>query len=410
MQAYNMLYSDDQSYLILNIQLAEGSCFENTEVCGIYKIENGELYFDTILFSSFDGDFECTNSGVGNRIDYTGNLVVSKVYENEKQILKLLSKGGVEIEEYASELELISFENGVKKNEVCIGENNKFCSQDYGEIGIQVWSDDIVEVKFYAQDLYLFSLKYEFDWLDGDYTRLLPAGEYKIEFINEDGSIQSFEKVGIERGQYPTLSIDYNSYWKREKEGDGTYLHAPGIIAWDFLYSNSKLVNLADNEALQSYHVGVKGGGELLSSKIGNSKLLGTYGLDIDYNILENELDSIGSKEVKRTSYLGVYYSTDVFFRQYFTSATPNNFMRPYLDLGVSYKLPMYFRKNVAVEGFRYSEKWLHRFNEMVAYMRLGLTNNVALNVSYRPFNSLKNDLPDLPKLQFGLSITLQIY
>ncbi|CAG5079620.1 hypothetical protein [Parvicella tangerina] len=409
MKGYSILRdeSDESAYLILQAQVDPYSCFSGKSMRGLYSLVDGELRLDSILGEDeFGKDEECYAFEVGKKIDFTGNLVVSRLEFNEKQFTKILGKGGVEIDNYTSDITMISFENGVNKNEYCVGRESSYCNSYAGQLFLNLWGEShSVKILHDGQVIYdLTELE-----IFGEYVLILPAGKYQIQEVTYEGEIilKEFQLDAEQRYFYDGANYGYNY---DETYNFGTSLNYSGYVGMDFLYTNANLISLSDNEASKSFHLGFKGGADMFSSKIGMSKLAITYGFDYDYVNLDNEFDSIADKEVKRTAYVGIYYTTDVFFRQYFSLPIADRYVRPCLDLGVSYKLPLYFRKNTVTDGFKYSERWLHLYNELIVYSRIGMSNGFALNVSYRPFNSIKNGLPELPKLQFGLTIMLDVY
>lgn len=409
MQGYNLLVDGDETYLILDSPMEYEGCFDAYSIRAIYRIEEDQLILDSIL-SNDEGRLEasCGQNKVGEVVEYSGGLYVSLIDGNEKQIRKILAKGGVAIDPYYSELMLVSFDAGKRLDEFCVGESQRYCSEAFGQLSAMVWQNNAM-VQILKNDEVIYDFTNNEDY--GEVFLLLPTGEYVVRTETWEGVIEE-DKVKVEEGIVRYYDEPMYGYGIDgvETVGYGTELYTTGVIAWDFLYSNASMYSMEENEAPSSYHFGMKGGLEFLSNKLGTSKLFGTYGVDIDYTKLDNELDSIGSKEVKRTSFLGVYYTADVFFRQYFNLPLAKRVTRPCLDIGVSYKLPMYFRKNIAIQGYRFSEKWLHKYNELVVFTRVGISNGAALNVSYRPFSSVKNGLPELPKLQFGITFMLDIY
>lgn len=407
LEAYNMLYLEDEPYLILNTQIEDGSCFGYLDSRSIFRITDGEIHFDSTLSQDEGAVFDCTHAGEGSQIDYSGNLVVSKVYENEKQLLKLLSKGGVDIEEWSSELVLLSFQSGVLKSDVCIGEENVYCSSGYGRLSVGAW-DDYWSMNLYQGGKLIISLMNDCEYCYGNF-KLLPTGVYTLKVDYGDQGKMTVEEIEIKQDE--TTHVDLNTYvWDRGSYGYGTSIYSTGVGVLDILYTNSNMVSIVENEAPTSFHIGSKLGLKLFGDKLGLSKFVGTYGFDFGYVGLNNEFDSLGVKEVKRTNYTGVYYTADFFYRQYFSLPLSHRFTRPFIDIGASYRLPLYFRKNTVMQGLRISEKWLHKFNELVLFTRIGISNGVALNATYRPFGSIKNGLSELPKLQLGLSIMLDVY
>lgn len=402
MEGYNIIYVDEDPFLILNSQQSE-SCISNKDIRGRYLLEDGVLYFDSIISQEKGAVYTCATTGGKSRIDYTGNLILSKILKNEKQVLKYLANGRVTIDYLRSELSMISLKNGEKLDQYCVGESHKYCSNTYGGLLIDIYGD-FFSIELYREGkLITFLTPDSYDYFDQTY--ILPTGKYDVEVIYAEDTVW-FNSVQVVEDVYRAIYLDGHTY---DIKGDyeGTSLPKDFIFALDLLYSSKNILADPKNEVNQDYHVGLNGGSEVLSNKLSTSKLIGTYGVNMDYYSLDREYDSLNSHSVKRMNYFGIYCSTDVILRQYVGLNDYNKPAHFFIDLGISYRMPLYFRKNVVMDQFRFSEKWLHKFNEFVVYSRIGLTNGAALTFSYRPFKSIKNGLPQLSKFQFGVTFMI---
>lgn len=73
------------------------------------------------------------------------------------------------------------------------------------------------------------------------------------------------------------------------------------------------------------------------------------------------------------------------------------------IDLGVMYNLPLYFKK---VTRFNLHDKmvqsFIHQYTDARIYLNAGFTN-IQLFVSYRPFDFIRGDLQEMPRLNTGI-------
>lgn len=405
MSGYNLLNMNGNKYLIVDYDMSYQTFMNMEDFRCEYSLENGELVLDSILVDEYD---EAKSSGltVGMKADYTGNLTLSLIVDNEKQIYKILKVGGVYIDEYDSELSAVTIVNGVQSNVFCYGNIGQVCNEQTGQLSFDVWSD-AYNVKLYSEGVELKN--FVEDEIYGNRLVVLPVGHYTLTVEGYSEAIERYE-LNIRPDERTEIYLNGYTFDPEYLNGYGTELPETGVFILDLLYSNTKMLSLNNLDAPSSFHADIRLGYELFSNKLGTSKFYSTYGFDLGYVKLKNESDSIGNREVRKTNYSGVYFSPDFFYRQYFNLPTSSRVARPFIDLGVAYRIPMYFRKNTMVQGLTISEKWLHNYNELVVYTRIGLSNGVALNASYRLFNSVKNDLPQLPQLQIGLTILADIW
>ena len=157
----------------------------------------------------------------------------------------------------------------------------------------------------------------------------------------------------------------------------------------------------------QSFTTGFVQGEKLAGNKMGTIALYVAGGGEYSFSLLNNDMNIINNNAVKRTTYSSLKMNFCIFYRQYITIPTATRYTRPCIDIGASYLLPWFFRKNTVTDGLKLSEKWLHKYNEFRFFARVGISNGAAINVSYNPFNSIKNGLQQLPKIQFGLTFQI---
>jgi len=142
------------------------------------------------------------------------------------------------------------------------------------------------------------------------------------------------------------------------------------------------------------------------------SKHFGTLiGGGIGYMYAPLRIDSLSTitynKPIKTNYYSYLNGQIDVKFR--FTTANqqlktikPNSI---FVDLGVLYNLPLYFKK---ITRFDYQEKmvnsFIHQYSDASIYVNIG-SANAQVYVAYRPFDFIKGNLQELPKFNLGIKI-----
>ena len=76
------------------------------------------------------------------------------------------------------------------------------------------------------------------------------------------------------------------------------------------------------------------------------------------------------------------------------------------MDVGASYKLPVHFRYITKSEGSKISQRKLHNFQDVNAFVKVGFTP-VTLMLNYRLFDFVKDNFPQQPKWSAGLSFVI---
>lgn len=399
---YSLLKYNSETYLIVDYSAYDGVSMYYNELRAVYAIEDDQLVIESVI-SDVNQSMEGFGFSEGSQVNYNGSLTISKIIDNESQITKILEEGALEIDGFDSELSMLSFDSGKIKKQYCIGSNDEYCADSFGQLSLYYIGYEMNSLKIFHEDKEVYYLSNDHFW--GERLVLLPVGTYKVVIETIEGKKRT-GIVEIKENERYIYNLGYGDLVSEELdlEDYGTMLPVYAHIGYEFLYSNSRLLSITDNEAPTSYYFGVFGGYDMFNNKLRTNCLAISYGFSYGYNRLNREIDSIGNYEVKRENYNTVYYTTGLYFRQFFNLPTENRWSRPMVDIGVQYRLPIYFRKNIAWSEGIITEKWLHKFNELVVYTRIGISNGAALNVSYRPFNSIKNNLPELPKLQFGIS------
>lgn len=113
------------------------------------------------------------------------------------------------------------------------------------------------------------------------------------------------------------------------------------------------------------------------------------------------------NKPIKTNYYSYLNGQFDVKFR-FTTTNQQVETIKPssiFVDLGVLYNLPLYFKK---ITRFDYQEKmvtsFIHQYADASMYVNIG-SANAQVYVSYRPFDFIKGNLQELPKFNLGIKI-----
>jgi hypothetical protein len=142
------------------------------------------------------------------------------------------------------------------------------------------------------------------------------------------------------------------------------------------------------------------------------SKHFGTLiGGGIGYMYAPLRIDSLSTttynKPIKTNYYSYLNGQFDVKFRftttnQQLKTIKPNSI---FVDLGVLYNLPLYFKK---ITRFDYQEKmvnsFIHQYSDASIYVNIG-SANMQVYFAYRPFDFIKGNLTELPKFNLGIKI-----
>jgi hypothetical protein len=81
---------------------------------------------------------------------------------------------------------------------------------------------------------------------------------------------------------------------------------------------------------------------------------------------------------------------------------------RPFLELGAGYQLPIVFRHLYRGISAKFSDRWIHNFQDVYVYSRIGISNTLSIQASYRLFDVVLKNKPQLPTWQFGLIFEIE--
>ena len=78
-----------------------------------------------------------------------------------------------------------------------------------------------------------------------------------------------------------------------------------------------------------------------------------------------------------------------------------------FIDLGINYNLPIFFRHSTQDGNFKTIENKIHKFNDFQGVFRVGY-KAMALSLNYRFLDLSKNGYPSPPKFEFGISFEFE--
>lgn len=81
---------------------------------------------------------------------------------------------------------------------------------------------------------------------------------------------------------------------------------------------------------------------------------------------------------------------------------------RPFLELGAGYQLPIIFRHLYRGISAKFSDRWIHNFQDVYLYSRIGVSNTISIQASYRLFDVVLKNKPQLPTWMFGLIFEIE--
>jgi len=243
----------------------------------------------------------------------------------------------------------------------------------------------------------------------------LPEGKYDIKYKSEDYE-KTINNVKITSNEMTTIDdyYDINTIYQVENTEEiwpgYTNKETNGFFV-DLLYGNNKLgiYNLID-PSVNSF--GIKAGGttgRYLGKGFGSKvELLIGYSyrhISIDK---DTSLIDISNPSYQAYSTFGINGGTS--YTQYFSKYNGKYGNRPFITLGAFYNLPLWFRYITGNGTNGYNTKWRHRYNEVVLFGRIGISNAIALKAEYQIFDVVKSPYPQLPKLTFGISFVFDTY
>lgn len=387
--------SDQYDYFFTaNYYIMDGQIFMDEMTSLNRKIKSNE-FKDTIWEMEYYGQPVLLND------DY--KLVkLPDSYKAEQMLLKT----GIHLNEYSARGINVSFNEG----EITYPFSFDMESGNLGLLELNVPEYEINDFKvFNATGEIMYSYAdYDTEYFDGyNYSLYLPAGEYKVEIIYNE-FIKIYEGVTVSDGSTTNMYIGDGYY---EVQEDECY-ECAGVNLTKFnsnfslLYGNNQLYQDEASE-VNSFTFRTQQGEEFM---IGNSSVFSVLpfgGAAYSLNVGHADSSLINGMRVKHQYYSYFIATAGVAARLYLNKYKNSNDARPYLEIGTYYNLPIVFRQISRVDNYKRSERWISRYNDVQVYGKLGITNRIGLQGSYRLFDVVKNNYPQLPKLQVGLTVDI---
>jgi hypothetical protein len=405
---------------------------------GVYEIKNDSLYFVKVLGIGTDVNKRYRDSitfpAAGTFISTTENYKLLAV-RNSENIAKQLKTNLLFYKTYSDQYqEELNVKSGVIQREYFIQDSSE-TFEEYGKVKISYYSnkmkidpkvirvsDSKVMHQFTAEEqrnsyfgdaLVSFpgeepeDIDQDFISYSGDFKTKLPVGKYFVDFSSE-GSVFFSDTFEIEIGNIAKINytpglayINNNNYYEvvyNEPSFNG--------YIYDFMYGNNGLLETG-NHQVNMFSIGVQGANELFLGAHKRVSIIGSIGGRYGFGLIHPDSSVIGKKDFtfQNYSYLSMEGSGTARFypTKYLQIGNP----RLFIEAGLSYKLPVFFRYIARFDTQKHSDRWMHQFTDLSAIGRIGLHNGVALKAEYRPFNVIKGSFPELPKLTIGISITI---
>lgn len=305
----------------------------------------------------------------------------------------------------------LSFENGILKNGSKIY-NNQFHEGNSGFIQFNQESDMDYVFNIYSLDL-KDSLIFEITSDEFYYTisNLIgfPVGNYRVEILDKYKINTIFRSDIFIKNNYliqirPDESLSNVVYNNSQVKSD-TYLNN------DLNYYKNKLFygnnNIYQNDSIEvnQFSWSSYWGNERFLDVVNNISLNYNVGGGYSFSLIHPVKSPYTFEKTKLNNYSYLYGSIDFGLRLYFSKHKKVNQNRRFLEIGANYNLPVVFRNVQRFERTKISYNRLTNFKDLSVYSIIGITNGIGLSIDYRLFDTVKNNFPQLPKIQVGFTI-----
>lgn len=247
--------------------------------------------------------------------------------------------------------------------------------------------------------------KYRNDDIGNDYE--LAVGSYDLKMYYKKGSDkilwQTLHDVEIVKNN--TTYIEFKGSWEEifdwkydSLDKFDTYL-TPG-------FNYGPFPNIDETSVIKN-HFCLESGIMFLSKY---SKYYG-LGFNLNYGYAWSNfsqditIPSSGPHQKERYSYL--FYGVGLTNRFTFYNQQIVDNGGIFVDLGINYTLPIFFRYVTVNDNVRTIERKLHGFNDLQGVLNIGF-RDFSISANYRFFDVAKNNYPSLPKLTLGLKFQIE--
>lgn len=228
----------------------------------------------------------------------------------------------------------------------------------------------------------------------------LNVGEYNIKIIKDDTLIKRLYKVEVEDGKI-TSYYSYGESISTNEIAD-TIVHELFTTTINYL---SSLNNPGFNKLInREFRFGFLQGSSFLINK--NIELGIKGGVEFSLTDFKNDTSLLGLTGVRRERYFDWNLSIEPSIRFSTNNRRSYESKGLFVELGTCYHFPLVFRHVYSLNQSRYTQSRIHNFNNLEGVLRLGY-EEFSIMASYRFFNVVKDNFPQLPKLNVGLSLVI---
>lgn len=333
----------------------------------------------------------------------SGRYAISKISDIKRTRRELQLADNYEISG-ARDYTYLEFENGILKKESFV---HAASNKDYAYIQVDTYNDVDVNVKFYSLDNDLF---YEFNeqFNGSSEPMIVKSGNYKViisndlsgNYINKEsyfeGGILHYLHTGLgDQGFWEDR--DYPDYEYSNNREDQVYINAS--------FGESSLM-ASSSFNISAYSLGMGYSGLLYTGNRFFHSLNYQIGGSYSYAYIPKQNSLSPQSDIIEQHYSYLTYdiggSTSIYLSKY----KGYDGWRPTLEIGARYSLPIIFRYISRDLTGKYSERWIHKFNDLQVFSKFGFQKGISIIGNYRIFDVVGKHYPQLPRVSLGVSVT----
>ncbi|MFT5601222.1 MAG: hypothetical protein ACI9N1_001463 [Flavobacteriales bacterium] len=388
---------------------------------------NYELYHDVYSERLFIGEYEIVNDTVRlvqvlnerstcrdsikleqpfNAGKVSGNYAIGKVANIERVRRELTySKSSYPIGTNPNHTYL-TFLNGVLVDSSFVHNKGK---DGKSYVIIDEYNFKPLIIKFYSE--FDDELIYEFKIIREsrfDHMSLEP-GRYKVDIREENSDDYTTKYISLKGGMRYMMSMDLsvmNQYDLREYPRNRYFNDEMSLTFIKLACGNSSFSGKSTNE-IPSFSIQ---GGIGLMHYTGNGFFhsIGGYGgFTYSMAFIPKTISISPQLDIQNQHYSYLSYDIGFLTNVHLCRYHGLKRWRPVLEAGVEYSVPLVFRYISRGSSSKFSERWIHKFNDLKVTGRVGFQNGISISGSYRILDVVKYNLPQLPKLQLGFSFPI---
>lgn len=255
------------------------------------------------------------------------------------------------------------------------------------------YNDEVYYCKLYKKDSLIDStyLNYDFTFTN------LAEGTYNIAIYADNELIEKRYGLPVVKDSVTNYSLSF--YESRKTLINDTVISELTKGSLDLLtnLNHPNFSPLID----RMFYVGFLSGGGLLLAK--HIEIGGFGGSSFSYTNFNRDTSYTSLTNIKNERYFSWNFDIATSIRFSSNDRRDYNTGGLFLEFGTIYHFPLLFRHTYNENQKKVSTSQIHQFKNLSAHVKLGY-ENIALMVSYRLFDYVNGDYPELPKLKVGLS------